>query len=128
MDELFARFAARAADQHHVLSLEQFDELGISRKVRARWDKLGLIEQVGVHTFAIVGTRSWHQSMTAGQLHLGSPSDVAGRSGAALPGLDDFQPGSLDFLVPRALRERKVIGRLASTVRPIPATDIVRID
>ena len=65
MDESYARFAARAAGQHHVLSLEQFDELGISRKVRGRWLRLGLIEQVGVHTYGVAGTRSWQQSLRA---------------------------------------------------------------
>jgi hypothetical protein len=128
MDELFARFAARAADQHHVLSLEQFDELGISRKVRGRWSKLGLIEKKGVRTFALAGTRSWQQSMTAGLLDLGAGSLVAGRSGAALLGLDGFRSGALEFLVPRALRDRKVLGRLASTVRPILDIDVVRVD
>jgi very-short-patch-repair endonuclease len=128
MDESYARFAARAADQHHVLSIGQFEELGISRKVRGRWLKLGLIEPVGVHTFGVAGTGSWRRSLMAGLLDLGPHGYVAGRSAAALQHLDNFVPEPLEFLVPRELRDRKVVGRLAATTRPITAADVRRVD
>jgi hypothetical protein len=128
VDERFALFAARAAEQHYVVCADEFDALGVTRKVRLRWERLGLIDQVGLRTFALAGTRRWEQTLMAGLLDLGPRAVVAGRSAAALHGLDGFAREPIEFLVPRELRDRKAPGRIATTTRAIRATDVCHVD
>ena len=128
MDERIAHLAARAADQHNVLTTADFDALGVSQKVRANWLRVGLLERVGTHTFAFSGApRTWEQSLMSALLDVGRGA-VAGRSGAALLGLDGFRREDVGLLVPRHLRNRRTNGRVVATTRPVPASDLCVVD
>ncbi|HKA04758.1 MAG TPA: type IV toxin-antitoxin system AbiEi family antitoxin [Acidimicrobiales bacterium] len=74
------------------------------------------------------GTRlTWHGQLNAGLLDLGPDALIAGRSAAALHGLDHFAPGPLEFVVPRDHRDRRTVGVVRAT-STIPRLDRARVD
>jgi hypothetical protein len=118
-----------AAEQHSVISLHQLQLVGVSSSMRAKWQTSGLITRIGVRSFAIAGSPpTWMRTLTAAHLDLGGAGVLAGRSAARLMGLDDFHGDDIEQLVLRAERGRLPGGVLRSTSRPIPSTDLQRID
>lgn len=66
--------------------------------------------------------------LMAGLLDLGAGSFIAGRSAAAMHGLDGFRRQSAEFLVPRRLRGRTTNGLVVATTRPVGSSDVCRIN
>ena len=82
----------------------------------------------GNHSWRFTGTPlSWRGSLQAGLFDLGPNALVAGRSAAALLGLDGFSEGPLEFVLPRAQRSRRVRGLVRSS-RDLQPTDRCSVD
>jgi very-short-patch-repair endonuclease len=129
MDARWGRLAALAADQHTAFSIADMDSVGITARMRSDALRAHVVERIGPKTFRFATDRdNWHQLLSAGILDLGSGAYVAGRSGAALLGLDGFPRRHVEILVPRHLRGRRIAGVVASTTRPIEPIDVCRID
>ncbi len=120
--------AARAAEQHGVVSRRQVVALGVSRRSLARSLEGRLLVEAGNHSWRFGGTPlSWRGALQAGLFDLGPRALVAGRAAAALLGLDGFGEGPLEFVVPRAERGRRTSGLVRST-RDLEPTDRGTID
>jgi very-short-patch-repair endonuclease len=88
----------------------------------------GLLERRGPHTYVVAGApRTWRQRLVGGSLDLGDGAVVAGRSAAALLGLDAFVAAPVEFLVPRRNRNRRTDGVVRSVGR-VPQIDVVRVE
>ena len=105
------------------------DTAGVTPWMRSEALRIHLIERIGPKTFRFAsdGPR-WEQVVSAGLLDLGPSAVAAGRTGAALLGLDGFARHHVELLVPRELRGRRIAGTVASTTRPIDALDVCRVD
>jgi AbiEi antitoxin C-terminal domain len=128
MNDALRTIAALAAEQHEVVSRAQILAHGVSRSALQRHVAGGLLVAVGAHTFRFAGTAlTWRGHLHAGLLDLGRDALVAGRSAAALHGLDGFEPGSLEFVVPRGQRRRRTVGVVRSCP-PVPPLDRSQVD
>ncbi len=64
-------------------------------------------ERLGVRALRVAGSpATWEQRLMAGLLDLGPQAVVSHRAAAALLGLDGFEPGPVEFTVPRSERHR----------------------
>ncbi len=125
MDERFRSIAAIAAEQRSVVSARQLWSAGVDASLRSKWQRRGLIERLGPRSFAIAGSvDTWERRLTAAWLDLDRAGVVDGRSAARMMGLDGFIGDDVELMVPRALRGRLPTGRLRSTSRPIPSSDL----
>jgi hypothetical protein len=129
MDERFTRIAAIAAAHHGVVSLDDLHRASIPRSTIARWSASGLLERLGPRSFRIAGCPpGWHQSAAAALFDVGAAAVLAGRTGARLHRLDDFDTCPPELLLPRPLRRNHTAHRVATTSRPISRADIVHVD
>jgi hypothetical protein len=120
--------AARAAEQHGVVSRRQLVALDVSRRSLARALEGELLVEVGNHSWRFAGTPlSWRGALQAGLFDLGPHALVGGPAAAALLGLDGFTEGSLEFVVPRAQRGRHAGGVVRSR-RDLQPTDRCTVD
>lgn len=104
-------------------------EAGVSDRLRHEWLEAGLITRVGVNSFAFAGApHSWRMLLAAGLGDLGPASAVAGRSAAALHGLDGFAEGPIELWVPRAQRNRVHATPSRASSRPLLSRDVVMLD
>jgi hypothetical protein len=95
---------------------EQALQAGLSRYAIARRIRSGLLVAHGPRTLHFAGSSlDWRGSLFAGLKDVGDGSLVSGRSAAALHGLDGFEDGPLEFLVPHPSRDRRTVGRVSST-------------
>ena len=109
--------AARAAEQHGVVSRRQVVALGVSRRSLDRALEGGLLVEAGNHSWRFAGTPlSWRASLQAGLFDLGPHALVGGRSAAALLGLDGFEEGSAR--VRRPAGAARPPGRWARAIDP----------
>ena len=128
MNNALRTIAALAIEQHEVVSRAQILSAGVSRSALQRQVASGLLLPVGTHSYRFAGTvLSWRGRLQAGLLDLGPDALVACRSAAALHGLDGFQPGPLEFVVPRRNRDRRTRGEVRSGP-PVPLLDRTRVD
>jgi hypothetical protein len=128
MNDALRTIAALAAEQHEVVSRAQILSHGLSRSALQRHVADGLLLPVGTHTYRFAGTAlGWRGQLHAGLLDLGADALVAGRAAAALHGLDGFEPGPREFVVPRGQRRRRTVG-LVRSGPPVPLLDRTRID
>ena len=128
MDDRFRHIAALAANQHSVVSTEQLRDRGIDSSMRRKWERTGLIEQLGPRSFAIAGSSpTFQRDMAAGLADLAGFGVAAGRAGARLHGLDDFLTAPAEFLLPREHRGYSTNGLVCATARPLTKSDIVRV-
>jgi very-short-patch-repair endonuclease len=117
-----------ARRQHGVVSLQQALDAGLSRAGLQRRVAAGQLERVGTHCLRFAGhPDSWHQALKVGLLDLGDGALVARRSAAALVGMDGFEEGPTEFLVPRSLRGRLTAGSVRSA-RAVPHIDRIVVD
>ncbi|HEY4608856.1 MAG TPA: type IV toxin-antitoxin system AbiEi family antitoxin domain-containing protein [Ilumatobacteraceae bacterium] len=129
MDERFRRIAALAAEHHSVISRQQLLAHGVDSSLARKWEQRGLIARLGPRSFAMAGSMpTFERDVAAGLADLDGHGVVAGRAGAQLLRLDGFQGVSVEFLVPRACRNRSTTGLVRSTVRPVTKADIVCIE
>ena len=129
MDTRWQRLAALAAVQYGAFCTDDMTLLGISKSMRSHAVRHGLLVKLGPRTLRFAATPpTWEQDLMAALLDGGTGSYVAGRSGAVLHGLDGFRRGPVELLVARHLRDRSIAGNSVSTLRPIPSTDVCRID
>jgi Protein of unknown function (DUF559) len=129
MDARFRSIAARAATQHSVVSLDQLEEVAVTRSLRCQWVAAGLLDRLGQRSFAMAGSEpTWARSLVAGFFDLGGDGFIAGRSACRLFGLDGFNGNHLEFLVERRHRERTTAGVVRSTNRPIGPADVQWMD
>jgi hypothetical protein len=127
MNDALRALAALAVEQYEVFSRDQALALGVSRWSFQRHVAGGVLVPVGMHTYRFAGTAlTWHGQLQAGLLDLGPETLVGRRSAAALHGLDGFEPGPLEFVVPRALRDRRTVGEVHSGP-PVPLLDRTRV-
>jgi very-short-patch-repair endonuclease len=107
--------ATVTAGQHQVFTRAQAHEAGLSAS--DVWYRVasGLLVPGGTHTLRFAGcTLDYRGRLQAGVLDLGPQALVAGRAAAALLELDGFAEGPLEYLVPRALRNRRTDGLVMS--------------
>ena len=127
MKDALRALALLAAEQHEVISRDQALGLGVSRWAFQRHVASGVLVPVGMHTYRFAGTAlTWPGQLQAGLLDLGPDALVARRAAAALHGLDGFEPGPLEFVVPRTHRDRRTAGEVHSGP-PIPLLDRTRV-
>ena len=127
MKDALRALALLAAEQHEVISRDQALGLGVSRWSFQRQVAGGVLVPVGMHTYRFAGTAlTWPGQLQAGLLDLGPDALVARRAAAALHGLDGFEPGPLEFVVPRTHRDRRTAGEVHSGP-PIPLLDRTRV-
>jgi very-short-patch-repair endonuclease len=120
--------AARAAEQHGVVSRRQAARLGVTRWSFQRAVAGGVLHPAGRRAWRFAGTPpSWRGQLQAGLFDLGPQALVAGRSAAALLGLDGFDEGPLEFVIPRSRRGRLTHGVVRTTSRLEP-TDRRAVD
>src|SRR4051794_3596028 len=128
MDERFRRIAALAAEHHSVVSRQQLVAHGVDSSLARKWEHRGLITRLEPRSFAMAGSMpTFERDVAAGLADLDGHGVAAGRAGGRLLRLDGFQGGAVEFLVPRACRNRSTTGLVRSTVRPITKADIVCI-
>jgi len=129
MDERYRSIAAIAATQCSVVAVRQFEAAGVDASMRRKWERRGLIDRVGVRTFAMAGSSpSWLRSLHIAYLDGDGHAFIAGRSACRLMTLDGFVDGEPELLVPRALRGKAINGSVRSTSLPIRAADLQWID
>jgi hypothetical protein len=128
MNDPLRTLAAVAAVQHGAVARVQASTAGLSRWAIGRHVHAGTLLPIGPRTFHFAGTAlSWRGRLMAGLLDLGESSFVAGRSAAALHGLDGFDEGPLEFVVPRDQRNRSTDGRVTGT-GPVATLDRGSVD
>ena len=116
MNDADRRLAAMAAIQRQVFTREQARAAGLSASAIGRRERSGLFVAHGPWTFHFAGSSlDWRGALLAGLLDLGGRALVTARSAAALHGLDGFDEGPLQFLVPLGLRGRRTVGQLSCT-------------
>jgi very-short-patch-repair endonuclease len=91
VEALAARMAAVAGNQHALISLEQLEDLAVTRRQRERLLASGQIIRVAHDVYRLSGAPfTWQARIKAAQLAVGSDAIVSHRSAAALYGLDGF--------------------------------------
>ena len=130
MDDRLTRLAELASAFHGVVSLEQIRGEGIPRSTANRWVSTGRLVRLGPRSFTLPGTPpTWHRELAARSCDLGPHAAVAGRSAARLHRLDGFDDvATAEFLLPVEHRRCRAGPGVHVTTRPVPATDMTRID
>jgi len=96
----------------------------VSRRIAA-----GKLVVCGTSALHLPGvTLTYRGRLMAGLLDLGPDALVSGRAAASLHGLDGFGEGPLEFLVPRAQRNRTTVGTVTSTGDVLSRLDRATID
>ena len=117
-----------AARQRQVFTRAQALTAGLSPSALHRRIKDGLFVPYGPHALHFAGvTLDYRGRLLAGLLDLGPDALVSGRAAAALHGLDGFEEGPLQFLVPRSRRSRGTVGMVTSSPS-IGALDRTTVD
>jgi hypothetical protein len=89
----------------------------------------GALRRLGSRSFLVEGAAlTWRARLTADWFDHDGHAFVSGRSAARLMGLDDFSSDSREFIQPREARGRQKSGLARTTDRPIPRTDLQRLD
>jgi hypothetical protein len=116
MNDADRRLAAMAAMQRQVFTRQQALAAGLSASAIGHRERSGLFVAHGPWTFHFAGsTLDWRGGLLAGLLDLGGSALVTARAAAALHGLDGFEGGPLQFLVPHGLRRRRTVGQVSCT-------------
>lgn len=123
MNQIDAALAGLAHGQHQVFSRAQARAAKLSPSALSRRIVSGRLVVCGTAALHLPGvTLTYRGHLTAGLLDLGPDALVSGRAAAHLHGLDGFEEGPLEFLVPRRLRGRTTVGTVRSS------HDITRLD
>ena len=97
--------------------------------MRTRWVSSDRLTRLGTRSFIISGAAlTWRGRLVAGCFDRDGRAFVSGRSAARLMSLDDFNGDELEFIQPRSNRGLQKGGTARTTDRPIPRTDLQRID
>jgi hypothetical protein len=121
MNDADRALAALAARQRQVFTRDQAVAAGLSRPAVSYRTRTGLFVPCGPHTLHFAGAGlDWRGRLTAGLLDLGQDALVTARAAAALHGLDGFEEGPVQFLVPRRQRNRRTVGDVMSSPRVLP--------
>lgn len=116
MDSITPRLVEIAGRQHQVFSRQQARGAGASASLLSRRLATGRLVACGTSALHLPGVSlTYRGRLMAGLLDLGSDALVSGRSAAHLLGLDGFEEGPLEFLVPRQARGRRTAGVVSST-------------
>src|SRR5262245_26373749 len=128
MNDVDRTLAAVAASQRQVFTRAQASEAGLTEAAISRRTTSGLFVPCGTRTLHFAGVAlDWRGRLLAGLLELGRSAAVSGRPAAALHTFDGFAEGPLEFLVPRAHRNRRTNGSVSSTPFLAPL-DTVTVD
>ena len=128
MNDADRLLVALAARQRQVFTRRQarpagLTDAGIHRRVRS-----GVFVVRGPHTLHFAGSQlDWRGALLAGLYDLGDEAAVTGRAAAALHGLDGFEEGPIELLVPRRLRGRAAVGKVSSSPA-ISRLDVVTLE
>ncbi len=129
METRFRSIAALATTQHSVVSLQQLIAADVTPSMRTRWVSSDRLTRLGSRSFLVGGAAlTWRGRLLAGCFDHDGRAFASGRSAARLMGLDDFGGDELEFIQPRSNRGRQKGGPARTTDRPIPRTDLQRID
>ena len=122
------RVAQLAQRQHGVFSRRQALAAGLSPSALSRRVASGRYVVAGPSSLRLTGPAlTYRGELSAGLLDLGPLALITGHAAAHLLGLDGFQEGPLEFLVPRSDRHHQTLGMVRST-RDISTLDRVSID
>jgi hypothetical protein len=123
MNERLRLLAALAAERDGVITHADAARAGIDRRSLRRAVAAGALLRESRCAWRFAGSAlSWRGQLRVGLADLGPGALVAGRSAAALHGLDGFAEGPLEFVIPRAQRGRQTIG-LVHTSGPVASID-----
>ncbi|MCU1389353.1 MAG: hypothetical protein JWL72_2691 [Ilumatobacteraceae bacterium] len=128
MDDRYPLATSVASTQHGAISISQLEGLAIDRATRSRWVALGLIERIGLQSYAIVGSApTWHRAIWCAMADVAGAGFVAGRTACRLQGLDGFGSDTIEVLVTRAKRSISTPHRAASTIFPLTLADTITV-
>jgi hypothetical protein len=112
MDGRLLTLADRASNHHGVVSLDDIQQVGVSRQLLAKWAKRGQLRRLGHRSFTRPGTPvTWRTRLTGALADLDDAGAIAGRADGALLRLDGFSEGPSTSWCP---------GRRAAVHRPTP--------
>jgi Protein of unknown function (DUF559) len=113
---LLRSLADIAENQDGVVSREDATNLDVSRLQVQRWVDRGQLERIGRRSLTFPGApRTSRFDLRVALNDAGPGAVVSHRSAACLHGFDGFGEGSVDVLVLRAYKGRKVLGTVHST-------------
>lgn len=120
--------AELAPQQHQVFSRAQASVAGLTPSDIYRRVRDGALVVCGHRSRCFAGVSlTYRGRLMAGLVDLGPAALVSARAAAALHGLDGFDDGPLQFLVPRSMRDRITLGAVASSP-DIGRLDRMRVD
>jgi hypothetical protein len=128
MNDADRLLVALAARQRQVFTRRQARLAGLTAAAIHRRVRTGVFVVHGPHTLHFAGSQlDWRGMLLAGLYDLGDEAAVTGRAAAALHGLDGFEEGPIELLVPRRIRGRAPVGQVSSGPR-ISRLDIVTVE
>src|SRR3954454_20615305 len=130
IDELIARVAVLAEQQHGLVRIDQFEHAE-HRRLRHLVAR-GIIERLATGVYRVIGSpATWMQAVQAGAWALGRDAAISHRSAARLYRLDRFEDDpSVEITAPRGQRQRGFEGlpiTIHSTTWPLNG-DVRRVD
>lgn len=118
--------AERSTTQLGLITTDQLDSLGISRKQRRNLIARGALEPLGVRVARLPGyPASWRQRLLAATLEAGPDAVVSHVAACALWRFEGIGRGGVEVTVPRGQRPRRVQG-LVHQARDLLAVDVDR--
>lgn len=115
-----------ASANHGVISSRDLRLAGLPRTTQADWVATGRLIRLGVRSFTLPGTPdTWLRGLAAAEADLDGKGFLAGRTGAALLGLDGFAAGPIEVLAERRHRGLRADVRLSTTELPLGRGDTV---
>jgi len=128
MNDADRLLVALAVRQRLVFTRQQARLAGLTAAAIHRRVRGGVFVVHGPHTLHFAGSQlDWRGALLAGLYDLGHEAAVTGRAAAALHGLDGFDEGPIELLVPRRIRGRAPVGTVSSSPH-LSRLDVVTVE
>ena len=128
MNDADRLLVALAARQRQVFTRRQARLAGLTVAAVHRRVKAGIFVVHGPHTLHFAGSQlDWRGALLASLYDLGDDAAISGRAAAALHGLDGFDEGPIELLVPRPIRGRATVGTVTSSPH-LSRLDVVTLE
>ena len=125
---LITHVTIRAANQHGLITLEQLDQLGVTRRQLRGLVEQGWLHRMAPRVYGVAGAPpSIERKLMLGLLSLGPRAVVSHEATARLHGFDRCIADAVEFTVPREHRHARGRFRVHST-NDLPTIDRVTID
>lgn len=104
------------AGHHGLIDRAALTRIGVRKPELERWVASSRLVRCAPRVWRLVGApQSWEQQLAIGLLTLGPTAAVSHHAAAALHGFDGFEPGPVQFLVPRGRRGSRFDGDVRSS-------------